>query len=85
MTAPLIVGNWKMNGSLAGCSELAREIIRLLKKQRSRIEVALAPPFTALQSVAAVARRSNVKLAGQNCHWAESGAFTGEVSAPMLG
>jgi triosephosphate isomerase len=85
MTVPLIVGNWKMNGSLASCSELACEIIRLLKKPRSSNEVALAPPFTALQSVAAVTRQSNVKLAAQNCHWAESGAFTGEVSAPMLG
>src|SRR5262245_49749505 len=85
MTAPLVVGNWKMNGSLAGCKSLAVDTVRLLNTHRAPVEVALAPPFPALGDVAGVLRQSAVKLAAQNCHWADSGAFTGEVSAPMLG
>ena len=85
MITPLVVGNWKMNGSQAACIELARQNVRLLKNHAARAEVALAPPFTALVSVGQALRNSAVKLAAQNCHWAESGAFTGEVSATMLG
>jgi triosephosphate isomerase len=84
MNPPLIVGNWKMNGSLASCAALARQTVRLLKPPPAAIEVALAPPYTALDGVARAVRRSTLKLAAQNCHWAESGAFTGEISAPML-
>ncbi len=85
MITPLVVGNWKMNGGQATCIALARQIVRFLKNQPARAEVGLAPPFTALASVGQALRHSAVKLAAQNSHWAESGAFTGEVSAPMLG
>jgi len=85
MITPLVVGNWKMNGGQAACIELARQTVRLLKNQAAGAEVALAPPFTALASVGQALRKSAVKLAAQNSHWAESGAFTGEVSAAMLG
>ncbi len=84
MSLPLVVGNWKMNGSQVECGELARAIVRGLRKNGNATEVALAPPFTALGAVARALRGSAVKLAAQNCHWAESGAFTGEVSVPML-
>ncbi len=84
MIAPLVVGNWKMNGSQAECVGLARQICRQLKNHTAQAEVVLAPPFTALASVGQVLRNSAVKLAAQHSHWAESGAFTGEVSAPML-
>lgn len=84
MSVPLVVGNWKMNGSQAECQMLARGIVQGLKKNKSPTEVAIAPPFTALAIVARALRGSNLKLAAQNCHWAESGAYTGEISAPML-
>jgi triosephosphate isomerase len=84
MITALVVGNWKMNGGQAACIDLARQIVRLLKNHPTCAEVALAPPFTALASVALALRHSVVKLAAQNSHWAENGAFTGEVSAPML-
>ncbi|HLN86082.1 MAG TPA: triose-phosphate isomerase [Candidatus Limnocylindrales bacterium] len=84
MITPLVVGNWKMNGNQVSCIHLARQIVRLLRDQRAAADVALAPPFTALAAVAQALRQSPVKLAAQNSHWAESGAFTGEVSAPML-
>jgi len=81
---PLVVGNWKMNGGLAACTDLARATIDLLKPENTQVVIALAPPFTALRAVRDVLLGSNLELAGQNCHWEESGAFTGEISAPML-
>ena len=81
---PLVVANWKMNGGLAACSDLARATVDLLRRQGSSVAVALAPPFTALRAVADALVGSDLDLAAQNCHWEESGAFTGEVSAPML-
>lgn len=84
MSVPLVVGNWKMNGSQPECQQLTRAIVNGLKKNKDSTEVVVAPPFTALATVARALHRSNIKLAAQNCHWAESGAYTGEVSAPML-
>ena len=84
MKRSLVVGNWKMFGGQEGCLHLARQIIRQLRNHPTRAELVLAPPFTSLASVAQALRRSTVGVAAQNSHWAESGAFTGEVSAPML-
>ena len=84
MTTPLVVGNWKMNGGTAACVELARNIVRHRPKNHASAQVALAPPFTALLSVRKIIEKTQVRLAAQNCHWQESGAFTGEVSPPML-
>jgi triosephosphate isomerase (TIM) len=82
MTRPLLVGNWKMNGTQHQCQELARKIAKELPANTSAVEVAVAPPFTALSSVAQI--KGDLKLAAQNCHWQESGAFTGEISPNML-
>src|SRR5258706_2451936 len=84
MNAPLVVGNWKMNGLQTEGLNLARQILRQLNKNSDGAEVALAPPFTALPALAKALRHSRLKLVGQNCHWEASGAFTGEISAPML-
>ncbi len=84
MTPALVVGNWKMNGGSAGGVELARTIVRQRKNNQASVQVALAPPFTALVSVKKVLGKSQIKLAAQNCHWEESGAFTGEISPSML-
>jgi triosephosphate isomerase len=85
MTVPLVVGNWKMNGKQAESTVLASDIVSQLKAKPSNVEIAIAPPFTALAAVGMELRNSPVKLAAQNCHWEPNGAFTGEVSAPMLG
>jgi len=80
---PLIAGNWKMyKGGLAGV-ELAGECAKLAKEV-TRVDVLIAPPFTVLAAAAHECDGSGVLLAGQNMHPKESGAFTGEVSAPML-
>ncbi len=79
-----VTGNWKMNKSVAEATALVRELRGLVSMVRDRVEVAVAPPFTALHPVAKALEGSNITLAAQNCHAEDSGAFTGEVSAPML-
>jgi triosephosphate isomerase len=79
----LIAGNWKMNKSSAEAAELAREIVAAVA-QRPDVDVLVCPPFTALESVAKIVEGSAVKLGAQNMHHEASGAFTGEISAPML-
>ena len=79
-----IAGNWKMNKSVAESLALVRELRNAVSQVRDRVEVAIAPPFTALHPVAKALEDSNILLAGQNCHVSESGAFTGEIAAPML-
>jgi triosephosphate isomerase len=80
---PLIAGNWKMHKTVA---EAERFIQALLPRVASLegVEVAIAVPFTALQAMVDSARGSRVAVYAQNMHEAPSGAFTGEVSAPML-
>lgn len=83
MKPPLIVGNWKMHGTQTEARALARRIAKGLQNQE-RVEVALAPPFTALSAVSEAIRGSTLRLAGQNLHWETDGAFTGEISPKML-
>jgi triosephosphate isomerase len=81
----LIAGNWKMNkGGPDGC-ELAQAVARAAKEAPG-IDVVVAPPFTALASVAQVAEETGntIEVAGQNLHPAAGGAFTGEINAAML-
>ena len=79
----LIAGNWKMNKTPADAVALAREIVLSLGTQSS-VEVVICPPFTALDAASKAVDGSIVKLGAQNMHHEASGAFTGEVSAPML-
>jgi triosephosphate isomerase len=81
---PLLVGNWKMNGTRAECVDRAREIVGGLANARTAGDIAVAPPYTALAAVKEVLENSEVQLAAQNCHWEDSGAYTGEVSPLML-
>jgi triosephosphate isomerase len=80
---PLIAGNWKMHTSLAEARSLAGAVVLACQGLTDR-EVMIAPPFTALATVAEVVRGSGVRLAGQNVCWAEQGAFTGEIAPGML-
>jgi triosephosphate isomerase len=79
----LIAGNWKMNKTSGDAAALAREIV-VGSGTQSAVDVVICPPFTALESVAKSVDGSLVKLGAQNMHFEASGAFTGEVSAPML-
>lgn len=79
----LIAGNWKMNKTSADGVALVRDIVADVGKQ-SDVDVVVCPPFTALESAAKELEGSNVKIGAQNMHFEDSGAFTGEISAPML-
>jgi triosephosphate isomerase len=83
MRQQVIAGNWKMyRGGAAGC-ELARELVQACGDVAT-VQVVIAPPFTALAAVATEIQGSRIELSGQNLHSKPEGAFTGEVSAPML-
>lgn len=80
---PFIAGNWKMNKTVGEALELVRGLKATLQGVKD-VEVAVAPPFTALYPVAQELKGSSIFLAGQNLFWEEKGAFTGEVSPVML-
>ena len=79
----LVAGNWKMHKTAAEGAGLAREMAELLRA-RAACEVALCPPFTALDAVVGALEHSGIHTGGQNLHWEPAGAFTGEVSGSML-
>jgi triosephosphate isomerase len=77
-----VCGNWKMHKTSAEAVQLVRELQQKMKAGGA--QVAVAPPFTALAAVKQALRGSPIQLFAQNCHQEKQGAFTGEVSAPML-
>jgi len=79
----LIAGNWKMNKTSADAVALATELTAKIGS-RTEVDVVICPPFTALEGTAKAIDGSLVKLGAQNLHPEASGAFTGEISAPML-
>jgi triosephosphate isomerase (TIM) len=81
--APLVAGNWKMNGLAASIGELDR-IIAGGRALTNKVELLVCPPATLVPAFAARARDSGVRIGGQDCHWEEFGAFTGDISAAML-
>ena len=80
---PILAGNWKMHGTIAEATALAGGIAGRTGSLADR-QVILAPPFTALAAVCAAVRGTRVAVAAQNMHFEAKGAFTGEVSPPML-
>ena len=83
MRTPLIAGNWKMFKGVADAVKHVKEL-RPLVKDLTGVEIVVAPPFPAIHAAAEALRGSNVAVAAQNLYWEREGAFTGEVSAPML-
>lgn len=83
MRVPLVAGNWKMNKTVAEARHFVAALVPELV-QISEVERVLCPPFTALMAVAALLEGTPIKLGAQNMHWEESGAFTGEISPPMV-
>ena len=77
----LIAGNWKM---FKGPSETAAFCRELRERELGGVEVVVCPPFVSLAAAVAVLADTEIAVAAQNVHWAAEGAFTGEVSAPML-
>ena len=83
MRTPFIAGNWKMYKTVAETVKYVKEL-RLMVKDIADVEIVLATPFTALHAAAEAARNSNVLIAAQDLYWEREGAFTGEISAPMI-
>jgi triosephosphate isomerase len=80
----LIVGNWKMHKTVAEARELVRSFLAQKAWEHPDVDVVMAPPFTALSAVAEELAGSKVRLGAQTMHWADQGAYTGEISPPML-
>ena len=83
MRKPMMAGNWKMNKTPADAPNLAQAIVDAVGTE-SKVDCVLCPPYVALAAVKHVLQGSNVALGAQNLHWEASGAYTGEISAPML-
>ncbi len=77
-----LIGNWKMNHGIAATTEYCQQLAELstgLKKT----ELKIAPPFLSIASATSVAKESQLQIGVQNVHWAENGAYTGEISCGM--
>ena len=83
MRKPIIAGNWKMNNTIAAGRELAKALCPLVSENKT-VEIVICPTATALAGVGEIIAGSNIHLGAQNVHWAEKGAYTGEVSTDML-
>ena len=80
--AAVIAGNWKMNKTRAEAKALIEELLPLVKD--ADCGVVVCTPFLDLETAVNATSGSNVKVGAQNCHWAPSGAFTGEIPASMI-
>ncbi len=79
---PIIAGNWKMNNTIAQGVSLVKDLAPLVKD--ANVTVVVCPTATALASVAEAVKGTNIHVGAQNVHWADHGAYTGEVSTGML-
>jgi triosephosphate isomerase len=80
---PFVAGNWKMNMTIQEAKVLAAAIVKA-SLDLVDAEIVIIPPFTALRSVQKLVSESPVQLGAQTLFWEEKGAYTGEISAPML-
>src|SRR6266850_2275357 len=83
MRRRVIAGNWKMYKTLAETRAFFSAFTPLVANSR-HCDIIVAPPFTAISTAAEAAKGTNIAISGQNVSWSKEGAFTGEVSAPML-
>ena len=82
MRKPIIAGNWKMNNNVAATKALVADLAPLVKD--ATCDVVICTPYTSLAAAVEATKGTNIKVGAENVHWAEKGAFTGEISADML-
>ena len=82
MRKKIVAGNWKMNNDLSRTQSLIKELKE--RENSTEVEVMIAPAFTNLESAGKELENSSIEVVAQNMHFAENGAYTGEVSAEML-
>ncbi|MBI3471034.1 MAG: triose-phosphate isomerase [Candidatus Solibacter usitatus] len=83
MRKTIIAGNWKMYKTVAEAKAFFQRFVELVR-EAAHCEIVVCPPFPALAAAAEAAAGSNVAIGAQNLYWGKEGAFTGEVSGPML-
>jgi triosephosphate isomerase len=83
MRTPVVAGNWKMYKTIAEAKALVQAMLPQLKALTA-VERVLCPPFTALSTVAGLLEGSGIGAGAQDIYWENEGAFTGEVSPPMV-
>ena len=81
---PIIAGNWKMHKTRTETQALVRELVEGLRSRPAACEVIVAPPFVSIVDAIEGAKGAPISVSGQNMHWEDHGAFTGEISASML-
>src|SRR4029453_5874358 len=79
----LIAGNWKMHKTASETAEFCRDLREPLG-ELDGVDVAVCPPFTGLAPAVQALADTEIAVAAQNVHWEGGGAYTGEISAPML-
>ncbi len=82
MRVPFIAGNWKMFENRAEAREFAEEFKKLYKD--TDVQTAICAPFTDLETLVEAFAGTDIKVGAQNVHFADEGAYTGEVSVAML-
>lgn len=82
MKNKIIAGNWKMNKTRVEAEALISELIPLVKDTENTVVICV--PFTDLCKAVKMTKGTNIHVGAQNCHWKESGAYTGEISPAML-
>jgi triosephosphate isomerase (TIM) len=83
MRIPLIAGNFKMFKTVAETVAYVKDLRSLIKDVRG-VDIAIAPPFTAIAAAVDACKDSAIAVGAQNMHWERDGAFTGEISATMI-
>lgn len=82
MKNKIIAGNWKMNKTMAEAKALISELAPLVTDTNNTVVICV--PYTNLAVAVEATKGTNIHVGAENCHWAANGAFTGEISAPML-
>ena len=82
MRKQIVAGNWKMNNDYVDTEQLVSKLLE--QYTESETEVIIAPPFTSLFCSSKLLKSSRINVAAQNMHYAENGAYTGEISSGML-
>jgi triosephosphate isomerase len=83
MLKPLIAANWKMNKTIGETEDFINSFIPMVK-EITDVEILIAPPFTSLSTASRLLQPTNIKLGAQDLFYEDKGAYTGEISAPML-
>ena len=84
MRKTVIAGNWKMHKNSDEAGEFVRDTWKALGQTQPKCEIVVAPSFIAIPATVHASKGTPIQVAGQNIHWEDKGAFTGEVSAGML-